>query len=124
VSRLRSAPSGCILGVPAAHHRGIVPGKSASLRRVARGASGRPASALARALAVALAVALAPAALRAAIITVDTTADTGSGNCTLREAIEAANTDLAVDACTAGSGDDVIDLSGLSGTLTLTSGGS
>jgi len=53
-----------------------------------------------------------PAPLQATI-TVNTTADdnTVNGNCTLREAIIAANTDTAVDACPAGSGDDVIDLS-------------
>lgn len=55
----------------------------------------------------------------AALITVNTTADSGSGNCTLREAITAANTDSIVDACTAGSGADVIDLTGVVGTITL-----
>ena len=46
----------------------------------------------------------------AATITVTTTDDdnTVNGNCTLREAILAANTDTAVDACTAGSGTDTI----------------
>jgi len=45
-------------------------------------------------------------------ITVNTTVDelNANGNCTLREAIQSANTDSAIDACTAGSGDDVIDL--------------
>ncbi len=49
---------------------------------------------------------------QAATITVTTTADdnTVNGNCTLREAIIAANTDTAVDACPAGSGPDTIDL--------------
>ena len=55
----------------------------------------------------------------AATIIVDTTADSGAGNCTLREAIQAANTDSPVDACIAGSGTDVIDMTGLSGTITL-----
>lgn len=55
----------------------------------------------------------------AASITVDTVSDTGTGNCTLREAIEAANTDAVVDGCTAGAGTDVIDLTGLTGTITV-----
>ncbi len=52
-----------------------------------------------------VAVGLAPA--RAAVITVDSAADDGTGGCTLREAVEAANTDSAVGGCTAG--DDVND---------------
>ena len=46
----------------------------------------------------------------AADITVTETADelNNDGDCSLREAIQAANTDAAVDACTAGSGADVI----------------
>jgi len=64
---------------------------------------------------------IAPAAF-AATITVDTTAVTGSGNCTLPEAIEAANTNAAVDACTAGAGDDEVDLTGLAGTIDLAGG--
>ena len=53
----------------------------------------------------------APAALTATI-TVDTTADdfTTNGNCTLREAIRAANNDVVTDACPAGSGADTIIL--------------
>ena len=46
-------------------------------------------------------------------IVVNTTADglnDGDGMCSLREAIEAANTDTAVDACMAGSGHDYITL--------------
>jgi CSLREA domain-containing protein len=45
-------------------------------------------------------------------ITVSTTADelNQNGNCSLREAIQAANTDTAVDACPAGSGTDTIIL--------------
>lgn len=50
-------------------------------------------------------------------IPVDTTTDSGTGNCTLREAIAAANTDAVVDGCSAGSGTDLIDLSALSGTI-------
>ena len=65
-------------------------------------------------------VAAAPLTTRAdAIIAVTTTADdlTVNGNCTLREAVIAANTDAAVDACPAGSGADVIILP--AGTYTL-----
>ncbi len=48
----------------------------------------------------------------AAIITVTTTVDelNSDGDCSLREAIQAANTDSAVDACPAGSGADTIEL--------------
>ncbi|MFQ6026024.1 MAG: choice-of-anchor Q domain-containing protein [Dehalococcoidia bacterium] len=48
----------------------------------------------------------------AATIAVSTTLDdnTVNGNCTLREAVIAANTDTAVDACPAGSGTDLIQL--------------
>ncbi|MBI3663337.1 MAG: PxKF domain-containing protein [Acidobacteria bacterium] len=51
-------------------------------------------------------------ATHAATITVNTTADelNSNGNCSLREAIHAANTDAAVDACSAGSGADTIVL--------------
>lgn len=58
----------------------------------------------------------------AAIITIDNTLDTifENGNCTLREAIVAANTDLAVDACVAGSGADQLNFS-IPGTVHLTS---
>jgi len=57
---------------------------------------------------------------RAATIGVTTTNDdrVDNGNCTLREAIIAANTDAAVDACTAGTGADVITLA--TGTYVLT----
>ena len=49
---------------------------------------------------------------QAAMIVVDSTADDvmPNGNCTLREAVLAANADAAVDTCTAGSGADVIVL--------------
>ncbi|MEX0800109.1 MAG: choice-of-anchor Q domain-containing protein [Dehalococcoidia bacterium] len=59
----------------------------------------------------------------AATITVTTTDDelNADGDCSLREAIQAANTDSAVDACTAGAGDDIIDLP--AGTYTLTIAG-
>src|SRR5881227_1886912 len=46
----------------------------------------------------------------AATITVNTTADEllGDGNCSLREALEAANTDTAIDGCVKGSGADIV----------------
>ncbi len=51
--------------------------------------------------------------LQAAIITVNSSSDAAlpddNGNCTLREAIEAAETNSAVDACEAGSGADTIE---------------
>ena len=45
-----------------------------------------------------------------AVITVTTALDNLSddGDCTLREAIQSANSDAAMDACSAGSGDDLI----------------
>ena len=60
-----------------------------------------------------------------AIINVSTVADdfTNNGNCTLREAIQAANTNSAVDNCTAGTGADTIVLSRLTYKLTLSGGG-
>jgi CSLREA domain-containing protein len=68
---------------------------------------------LAAALIVGVAFAIRPALiLRAATIMVTTTVDdvAVNGNCTLREAIIAANTDAAVDACPAGNGADTIRL--------------
>ncbi|MBL7162729.1 MAG: CSLREA domain-containing protein [Anaerolineales bacterium] len=50
---------------------------------------------------------------RAATINVDTTDDeynTDPAECSLREAIQAANTDAAFGGCDAGSGDDTISL--------------
>ena len=61
--------------------------------------------------------AAAGAATGAAPITVDTTSDAGGSDCTLRQAVESANTDAAVGGCAAGSGADVIDLP--AGTYTL-----
>jgi CSLREA domain-containing protein len=60
---------------------------------------------------------------QAAAITVDTTADelNADGDCALREAIQAANTDTAVDSCAAGSGVDMIVVP--AGTYTLGIGG-
>lgn len=57
---------------------------------------------------------------QATVITVTTTSDdvATNGNCTLREAIIAANTNSAVDACPAGSGADTLTLP--AGTFTLT----
>jgi CSLREA domain-containing protein len=62
-------------------------------------------------------------AYAASTITVTTTADelNTNGNCSLREAIQAANRDTRVDACAAGSGDDTIILP--AGTYALTIGG-
>ena len=57
-----------------------------------------------------------------ATIVVNTTADdnTVNGNCTLREAIRSVNLSLAVDGCTAGDAvNDIIDLTGMSGNITL-----
>ena len=59
-----------------------------------------------------------------ATIIVTTTADdnTVNGNCTLREAINAVNAQFPYDNCPAGDGNnDTIDLTGLSGTIVLTS---
>ena len=63
------------------------------------------------ALSVAVALLAVPQA-HAATITPSTLADdnTVNGNCTLREAIRAANANAAVDACPAGSGADTITL--------------
>jgi CSLREA domain-containing protein len=73
------------------------------------------------ALVVGLAWAAAPA--RATTITVTTTTDelNTDGDCSLREAIRAANTDAARDACPAGSGVDRIVLA--AGTYTLSLAG-
>jgi 6-phosphogluconolactonase (cycloisomerase 2 family) len=51
-------------------------------------------------------------AVRAATITVATTDDVSAVSCTLRDAITAANTDTAAGACSAGAGDDILDLTG------------
>jgi CSLREA domain-containing protein len=61
-----------------------------------------------------------PLPARGMTITVNTTEDelNNDGDCSLREAIEAANTDAAVDACTGGSGVDTVILP--AGTYTLT----
>ena len=66
------------------------------------------------------ALAAAPAA--AASITVTTTSDTAAaGECTLREALHAANSDTAVGGCVAGNGSDTITFAGdVTGTIQLT----
>ena len=71
------------------------------------------------AAALALMFAGAPSGAQAAAIVVTTTQDelNSDGDCSLREAITAANTDTAVDACPAGSGADTITLP--AGTYTL-----
>ena len=77
---------------------------------------------LAAVLVVSCVIALRPALIaRAAIIAVNTTADENNtdGDCSLREAIIAANTDTAVDACPAGNGADRINLPSGAYTLTL-----
>ncbi|MFN8595361.1 MAG: choice-of-anchor Q domain-containing protein [Anaerolineae bacterium] len=73
--------------------------------------SARLALAVAVLIAIVLVSRVAPVA-QAALITVNTTADeyNTDGDCSLREAIIAANTDTAVDACPAGNGADTIDL--------------
>lgn len=68
---------------------------------------------MAAALLLSVLLALRPAQIaHAAPITVNTAADeyNADGDCSLREAIIAANTDTAVDACPAGSGADTINL--------------
>lgn len=59
----------------------------------------------------------------AGTITVNSLADNGSGGCTLREAIEAANTNASFNDCAinVAPGADTIDMTGLSGTITLAS---
>ena len=57
----------------------------------------------------------------AATITVNTLADPGtSGNCSLRAAITAANSETATDSCVAGTGNDTINFS-VTGTITVAS---
>lgn len=65
-------------------------------------------------------LAMAPKVVGAVTIPVSTTVDelNSDGDCSLREAIEAANTDTAVDACPPGSAGDTVTLPG--GTYTLT----
>jgi uncharacterized repeat protein (TIGR01451 family)/CSLREA domain-containing protein len=78
-------------------------------------------------LAIILSMMPAPVAqAQGTTITVNTTVDglnDGDGQCSLREAIQAANTDSVVDACTTGSGDDTIILPAGTYTLTLAGAG-
>ena len=55
------------------------------------------------------------------IIVIDTLtdSDTNDSDCSLREAIIAANTNSAYNGCSPGSGTDIIDMTGLSGTIIL-----
>jgi hypothetical protein len=57
---------------------------------------------------IATALLIAAGSASAATITVDTTDDTSATDCTLRNAITAANSDAASGACSAGSGGDTI----------------
>ncbi|HYU61670.1 MAG TPA: choice-of-anchor Q domain-containing protein, partial [Solirubrobacterales bacterium] len=59
---------------------------------------------------------------QAATIPVTTTQDelNADGDCSLREAIEAANTNAAVDSCTAGSGADIVSLAAATYALSVT----
>ena len=90
----------------------------------------RPTSAVRpRALAIAIALALGSGAAHAATITVDSDGDGAlwhfPGACTLRAAIEAANTGAPVDGCTTGSpGADAIvfDPALVGATITLAAG--
>ena len=52
-----------------------------------------------------------PAAAATITVTSNAPSPGASGDCTLGEAIQAANSDSPVDACPAGNGDDVISLS-------------
>jgi CSLREA domain-containing protein len=77
--------------------------------------------------AIALALTLGTAGAQAANISVNSAADAAlpanDGNCTLREAIQAANTNIAVDSCPAGTSEpDTIQFNAGLGTITLTSG--
>ena len=67
-------------------------------------------------------VPLAVDARAATTITVDTFTDNADGDCSLREAIIASNTDAPADACPAGSGDDTIQLPAGTYTLSLAGG--
>ncbi|MFN7953040.1 MAG: MopE-related protein [bacterium] len=79
---------------------------------------------------IALLVGGSPITVRSAVaatIVVTSTADDlasgPNGDCTLREAVLAANGDVAVDACPAGSGADVIEIPAGTYTLTLAGAG-
>lgn len=76
-------------------------------------------------LALLLALAMPPGEVHAATIIVDTTDDelNSDGDCSLREAIQAANNNSVVDACTAGTGDNTITLPAGTYTLAMAVGG-
>ena len=75
-------------------------------------------------LAIIQALACGSGALNAATITVDDATDTSTAsNCTLRDALEAANTDAVVGTCTAGSGTDTINFNNALSGSTVTLGG-
>jgi hypothetical protein len=69
-------------------------------------------------MAVSMLLAL-PSLASAATIPVQTNADTSATDCTLRDAITAANDDAPAGACPAGAGSDTIDLSSRSGLLNV-----
>lgn len=79
--------------------------------QAATGSDRRPLRSVTLALSIALiALAGAPSAQAATISATAGAVDiVVNGNCSLREAINAANTDTAVDACTAGAGTDTIN---------------
>ena len=75
-------------------------------------------------VAVVLALGLGLGSAHAASITVTDGGDAGAaGTCTLRQAIEAANTDAVTGTCTAGAGTDTISFSGALANSTITLGG-
>src|SRR5690349_19560398 len=76
-------------------------------------------------LAIVMWTATPPRAANAATITVTTTTDelNTDGDCSLREAIQAANTNAAVDACPAGQSGQVDTIIVPAGTYTLTLAG-
>ena len=94
--------------------------------RLVRGqVSGRPSSQLKPLFAAMIACGVLPCSgAMAATITVTDGGDAGTGStCTLRQAIESANTNIAVGSCLAGdAGLDTVSLLGRSGTITLVGG--
>ena len=76
-------------------------------------------------LAILASAALPPRPVDAAAITVTTTVDelNTDGDCSLREAVRAANTNAAVDACAAGQNDQTDTITVPAGTYTLTVAG-
>src|SRR5512147_2432705 len=76
-------------------------------------------------LAILVWTAIPPRAAHATSIAVTTTTDelNTDGDCSLREAIRAANTNVAVDACAAGQNDQTDTITVPAGTYTLTVAG-